>query len=121
VGAQGWEETASCWAGLYHRRLHAGDNWLRDANPELAARAVLESGGIRPLKPSSSLQPRWLPRLTDLRYDPEAQARSGYRRGIGRLRLDNRPVWACAGRTAEDGVVRSARRAVPHGWRLGRL
>jgi formylglycine-generating enzyme required for sulfatase activity/GTPase SAR1 family protein len=95
----GWEETAILLAGLYNDDCTPVIEWLRDANPELAARCVLESGAHTPEKTIQGLQPRWLPRLTDLERAPQPQARAAVGRALGTLEIDNRP-----GVLAPDGV-----------------
>ncbi len=87
---QGWEETAILLAGLYSDDCTPVLRWLQDANPEAAARCVVESGAYTPPETLESLRPRWLPRLTDLRRDPAPKARAAVGRAVGALRLDNR-------------------------------
>jgi formylglycine-generating enzyme required for sulfatase activity len=88
---QGWEETAILLAGLYNNDCTPIIEWLRDANPELAMRCVVESGAFTPEETIQNLRPHWLPRLTDLTHDPALQARASIGRAVGRLKLDNRP------------------------------
>ncbi|MBZ0307237.1 MAG: SUMF1/EgtB/PvdO family nonheme iron enzyme [Anaerolineae bacterium] len=89
---QGWEETAILLAGLYSDDCSPVVAWLRDAQPELAARCVLESGAelLEGAYEKLGLQAAWLPRLTNLKTDPEPQARAAVGRGLGLLKLDNR-------------------------------
>ncbi len=106
---QGWEETAILLAGLYNDDCTPVIEWLRDANPELAARCVLESGAHTPGETLQTLQSRWLPRLTDVTQEPRPPARAAVGRAAGRLNLDSRP-----------GVVEFAWCEVPAGkFRMG--
>ena len=86
----GWEETAILLAGLYSDDCTPVLEWLRDANPELAARCVLESGAHTLPATIHKLQPHWLPRLTDIKREPQPQGRAAVGRAIGMLELDNR-------------------------------
>ncbi|MCA0453427.1 MAG: SUMF1/EgtB/PvdO family nonheme iron enzyme [Chloroflexi bacterium] len=88
---QRWEETAILLAGLYSNDTTPVIEWLRDVQPELTARCVLESGAHTPQQTVEALRPRWLPRLTDLHSDPMPEARAAVGRGLGMLHLDNRP------------------------------
>ena len=87
---QGWEETAILLAGLYSDDCTPVLEWLRDANPDLTVRCVLESGAHTPDDTKTMLCDAWLPRLTDLAGDPRPHARAAVGRGLGVLRLDNR-------------------------------
>jgi formylglycine-generating enzyme required for sulfatase activity len=87
----GWEETAILLAGLYSDDCTPVLDWLGDANPELAARCALESGAHVPEETLARWGERWQPRLTDLKRDPQPQARAAIGRGVGRLKLDHRP------------------------------
>ena len=86
----GWEETAILLAGLYSDDCTPVLEWLRDANPELTARCVLESGAHTPDDTKTMLCDAWLPRLTDLAGDPRPHTRAAIGRGLGLLDLDNR-------------------------------
>jgi len=88
----GWEETAVLLAGL-----HSGDctqviRWLAEAQPEVAAQCVLESGAEIGDRPGllRELQAAWLPRLTDTAREPEPEGRAAIGRALGRLDLDHR-------------------------------
>lgn len=96
----GWEETAILLAGLYSDDCTPVLHWLQDAQPELASRCVLESGAHTPPETLENLRPRWLPRLTDLKTDPQPKARAAIGRALGRINLDNRPGVALR----EDGL-----------------
>lgn len=86
----GWNETAVLLAGLYSNNTTPVIEWLRDANPELAARCILESGAGTPSPTIEALRPRWLPRLTDLQTDPQPEGRAAIGRALAILNLDNR-------------------------------
>lgn len=85
----GWEETSVLLAGLYHEDPISVLNWLRDANPELAARCLVD-GGI-PIRDAvrQMLVAAWLPRLTDLSEPVLARAAIG--RALGLIGGDSRP------------------------------
>ncbi len=85
---QGWEETAILLAGLYSDDTTPVIEWLHDAQPELTARCILESGAHTPPETQEALRPRWLPRLTQLDKLPAERAAVG--RALGLLRLDSR-------------------------------
>lgn len=92
----GWEETAVLLAGL-----HAGDctgviRWLAEAQPEVAAQCVVESGAepADRLALLEELKAAWMPRLTDTAREPEPEGRAAIGRALGRLDLDRRKgVW----------------------------
>ncbi len=92
-----WEEATILLAGLYSDDCTPVLQWVADANPELAARCIVESGADTPEETKLWLRDRWLPRLTDLKHDPDARARAAIGRALGRIRLadgtplDNRP------------------------------
>ncbi|MBK8028793.1 MAG: SUMF1/EgtB/PvdO family nonheme iron enzyme [Chloroflexi bacterium] len=87
----GWEETAILLAGLYSDDTTPVIEWMRDAQPELTARCILESGAQTPQTTLEALHPRWIPRLTDLNTDPMPEARANVGRALGLLHLDDRP------------------------------
>jgi sulfatase-modifying factor enzyme 1 len=77
--------------------IHADDctsviRWLADAQPEVAAQCLLESGAEAADREVlyRDLHDAWLPRLTDLQRDPEPEARAAVGRALGRLGLDDR-------------------------------
>ncbi|NLF78994.1 MAG: SUMF1/EgtB/PvdO family nonheme iron enzyme [Chloroflexi bacterium] len=93
----GWEETAILLAGLYSDDCTPVLEWLRDANPELAARCVLESGAHTPDPIAVELRSRWVSRMFGDEYAPvrAAVGRAGGlagdpRPGVG-LHLDGVP------------------------------
>jgi formylglycine-generating enzyme required for sulfatase activity len=86
----GWEETAVLLAGLYNDDVSPVVRWLADANPEVAARCVAESGAACPAALLDELRARWLPLLTELGANPRPEARAAVGRALGRLNLDDR-------------------------------
>jgi formylglycine-generating enzyme required for sulfatase activity len=85
-----WNETAVLLAGLYSDDTTPVIEWLKDANPELTSRCILESGAQTPHTTIDLLRHDWLPRLRDFKRDPKAQARAAVGRALGVLKLDNR-------------------------------
>lgn len=85
----GWEETSVLLAGLYKDDPLAVLNWLRDTNPELAARCLVDGGIAVKETIRQSLIAAWLPRLTDLREPVLARAAIG--RALGLIGGDARP------------------------------
>ena len=85
----GWEETAVLLAGFHGDDCGAIIRWLKDAQPEVAAQCIVESGakieGEEKLR--RELQSAWLPRLAS---DPQPEGRAAVGRALGRLKLDNR-------------------------------
>ncbi|GAB4160640.1 MAG: hypothetical protein Fur0021_32850 [Candidatus Promineifilaceae bacterium] len=92
-----WEEAVILLAGLYSDDCTPVLLWAADANPEVAARCIVESGARTPEETKLRLRHLWLPRLADVRQDPDARARAAVGRALGRLTLadgtplDNRP------------------------------
>ena len=68
----GWEEAAVLLAGLYSDDCTPVLRWLRDAQPEVAAQCVLESGAAIADREAlfRELHDAWLPRLTDIEREP---------------------------------------------------
>ena len=67
--------------------------WLRDAQPEVAAQCITRSGTSMP--PDSTLEKlraAWLPRLTDEQSDPDPRARAAIGRALGQLTLRGEPL-----------------------------
>jgi Sulfatase-modifying factor enzyme 1 len=66
--------------------------WLANAQPEVAAQCILESGAEIANQPAllRELQSAWLPRLTSLEREPAPESRAAIGRALGRLGLDNR-------------------------------
>lgn len=67
-------------------------NWLYKAQPEVAARCIVESGAYCSNKTLKQLRSLWIPRLTDLENDPHPAARTAVGRALGRLRFEGRPL-----------------------------
>jgi formylglycine-generating enzyme required for sulfatase activity len=86
-----WEEAAILLAGLYSDDCTPVVEWLADAQPETAAQCINRSGAALAETTRARLRAKWLPRLTDLRGEPEAQARAALGRALGQTGLDNRP------------------------------
>lgn len=92
-----WEEATILLAGLFSDDCSDVLDWVADANPEVAARCIVESGAFTPEEKKLALRDRWLPRLTDLANDPQPQARAAVGRALGLVTLadgmplDNRP------------------------------
>ncbi len=89
---QGWEETLILLAGLYSDDCAPVVEWLIDAQPEVSARCIVESGAYLPPEKLEMLRERWLPRLTDLKHDPSPKARAALGRALGRLQLNGEPL-----------------------------
>ena len=87
----GWEETAILLAGLYNDDCTPVIEWLRTANPELAARCVLESGAHTPATTLQNLQSHWPSCLTDLEHYLQPLTQAAIGRALARLRRDQRP------------------------------
>lgn len=88
----GWEEAAVLLAGLHAQDCTPVIRWLAQAQPEVAAQCIEESGA----EPADrkgllrELQAAWLPRLTDVAIEPQPEGRAAMGRALGRLGLDNR-------------------------------
>jgi hypothetical protein len=62
--------------------------WLANAQPELAAQVINQSGGTPPSDMTLlKLQEKWIPRLTDLENDSHPHARASIGRALGQLKL----------------------------------
>jgi len=102
-----WEEATILLAGLFSDDCTPVLKWVADAQPEVAARCIVESGAHTPEETKTDLRQRWLPRLTDLGRDPDARARAAVGRALGRVTmadgapLDNR---AGVGFIRKDGL-----------------
>lgn len=88
---QGWEETTILLAGLYSDDCTPVIEWLKDAQPEVAARCIAESGAHYPQEKLAGLREHWTPRLTDLKRDPSPKARAAVGRALGRLQKNDVP------------------------------
>jgi hypothetical protein len=85
-----WEEAVILLAGLYSDDCTPVLNWLADANPEVSALCVVRSGAKLPDVARERLRTEWLPRLTDLKRDPDPRARAAVGRALGLTNWDNR-------------------------------
>jgi formylglycine-generating enzyme required for sulfatase activity len=83
-----WEEATVLLAGLYNDDCTEIINWIADANPEVAVACIHRSGAVGTLE---DLKRRWLPRLTDLKRDPDPRARAAVGRALAMTGLDYRP------------------------------
>lgn len=84
-----WEEATILLAGLYSDDCTPVLDWLAEAQPELAARCMAESGAHTPDGTKRQLRKKWLPRLTDLERDPDPRARAAIGRALGRVSLES--------------------------------
>lgn len=102
-----WEEATILLAGLYSDDCTPVLLWLAEVQPELAARCIVKSGAHTPEATKLRLRDLWLPRLTDVKRDPDARARAAVGRALARITLedgtplDNRPG---VGFTLRDGL-----------------
>jgi formylglycine-generating enzyme required for sulfatase activity len=86
-----WEEATVLLAGLYSDDCTKIIDWIADANPEVAVACIKRSGSVCPPGTLEDLKRRWLPRLTDLKRDPDPRARAAVGRALGMTGLDDRP------------------------------
>ena len=88
----GWEEATVLLAGLFPENCAPVIRWLADAQPEVAAQCILESGAEIANQNAlfAELRAAWLLRLIDVEREPESQARAAVGRALGRLNLDDR-------------------------------
>jgi formylglycine-generating enzyme required for sulfatase activity len=83
-----WEEATLLLAGTHTEGILPVLHLLADAQPEMTARCIVESGAERPDDAVLlNLRERWLPRLTDTTRDPDPRARAAIGRAFGLLRL----------------------------------
>ncbi len=102
-----WDESAILLAGIYDTDTTPIITWLQDASPEVAARCIVESGGLTSDTLVNSLAANWVKRLTE---SPIA-ARAAIGRALGIA--DNDPR-AGVGLTSE-GLPDIAWVAIPGG------
>jgi formylglycine-generating enzyme required for sulfatase activity len=98
-----WEEATVLLAGLYSDDCTKIINWIADVNPEVASACIQRSGANCPPGTLEDLKKRWLPRLTDLKRDPDPRARAAVGRALGATGLDARP--GVGTKVDENGVV----------------
>ncbi len=85
-----WEEAAILLAGLYSDDCSRVVEWVAEANPEVAAQCVVRGGAALAEATRERLRSKWIPRLTDLKRDPDAKARAAVGRALGLTGWDNR-------------------------------
>ena len=88
----GWEESAVLLAGFYADDCTPVIDWLAEAQPEVAAQCIVNSGAQTPKETLQHLRQDWLPRLTDLNRHPEPETRAAFGRALGMLTLDGEPL-----------------------------
>ena len=88
----GWEKSAVLLAGFYANDCTPIIDWLAEAQPEVAAQCILNSGAQTPKETLQRLWQDWIPRLTDLARHPEPEARAAFGRALGMLTLDGEPL-----------------------------
>jgi formylglycine-generating enzyme required for sulfatase activity len=100
----GWEEAAVLLAGLHSDDCTPVIRWLRDAQPEVAAQCLLDSGGALADREGllRELHDTWLARLTDTGREPDPEARAAIGRALGRLGLDDRQGVGLTGEGLPD-------------------
>jgi hypothetical protein len=88
----GWEEAAVLLAGLHSDDCTRVIRWLKEAQPEVAAQCILESGARLADRDAlyRELHDAWLPRLTNLGQEPAPEARAAVGRALAQLGLDDR-------------------------------
>jgi hypothetical protein len=88
----GWEEATVLLAGLYSDDCTPVLDWVAEAQPEVAAECVARSGAAIAEREATleRLRALWLPRLTDLRSEPDPRARAAVGRAVGLIDLDSR-------------------------------
>ena len=79
-------------AGFYADDCTPVIDWLKQAQPEVAAQCILNSGAPTPDETLRHLRQDWIPRLIDLERHPEPEARAAFGRALGMLKLDGVPL-----------------------------
>jgi formylglycine-generating enzyme required for sulfatase activity len=100
-----WEEATILLAGLYSDDCTPIVEWVAEANPEVAARCVADSGAGFAEATGERLRTQWIPRLTDLKRDPEAKARAAVGRALGLTEWDNRKGVGTVEKALGDGRI----------------
>ena len=87
-----WEVAAVLFTGLYSNDCTAAVEWIAEANPEVAAQCLDRSGVGDTLNAAARqrLSEEWINRLTDLKRDPDPQARAAIGRALELMGWDNR-------------------------------
>jgi hypothetical protein len=86
----GWEEVATLLAGLFNDDCTPIIEWIEKANPEVAAKCILDCGAGISSQTLIQLQKKWLKRLKDEPLEAPPRARAALGRALGILNLDNR-------------------------------
>jgi formylglycine-generating enzyme required for sulfatase activity len=86
-----WEEAVILLAGLCSDDCARIVTWANAANPEVAALCAVRSGARLDDAVRDALRDEWVARLTDVRGEPEPQARAAVGRALGLTGWDNRP------------------------------
>ncbi len=88
----GWEESVVLLAGFFEEDCGEVIRWVGEAQPEVAAQCIEQSGAEVANKDAllHEFQSAWLPRLTDIQLEPSPEARAAVGRALARLNLDNR-------------------------------
>jgi hypothetical protein len=76
-------------AGLFSNDCSRVLRWAAEANPEVAARCITESGAHTPEETKLAMRELWLPRLTDMQNDPDPRARAAVGRASGLVMLED--------------------------------
>ena len=97
----GWEETAVLLAGLYPENCTPVIRRLAEAQPEVAALCVAESGAEVPASLIEQLRVAWSRRMTGPLSDAEPEARAAMGRALGR------PLLGCVMDTRQGIGLRS--------------
>jgi formylglycine-generating enzyme required for sulfatase activity len=88
----GWEESVVLLAGFFEEDCGEVIRWVGEAQPEVAAQCIEQSGAEIANKDAllHEFQSAWLPRLTDIQLEPSPEARAAIGRALARLNLDHR-------------------------------
>ena len=84
-----WEEATVLLAGLYSDDCTPIVEWVADANPDVAAQCIVRSGAPVPDATLLQLRAKWLPRLVDVKGEPDPKGRANVGRALGRIRLSD--------------------------------
>ncbi len=88
----GWEQTAVLLAGFQASDCTGVIRWLADAQPEVAAQCIVESGAELADRAGllRELQVSWQARLSGAQREAQPEGRAAVGRALGRLSLDTR-------------------------------
>ena len=84
-----WEEATILLAGLFSDDCSEVVRWAAAANPEVAARCIVESGAHTPEETKLEMRALWLPRLTDVENEPDPHSRAAVGRALGLVTLED--------------------------------